>query len=146
MNVWDLIIGRNKTTPRYEIPIDENTFIQSDYKLFNGTTIRCASWAGYFFPKASTPEHEMVDQKLNCESKPCLFKVAEDITQHNNIADEDGDLVEKLVKRLGELKKGYYVNNNEKGYKTLCPSDIEQSDCASWMAVNHYNGFCGPYI
>ncbi len=33
LNMWPLISGINSTSPRVEIPIDDNVLIQGNYKL-----------------------------------------------------------------------------------------------------------------
>ena len=42
------------------------------------------------------------------------------MSENNNIASKNNDLVQKLLKRFDKVKKGCYTNN-EKGSKLLCP-------------------------
>ena len=144
MNMWPMLSGENETSPRYELPIDNYTLIQGNYKLINGTDPGYASWGGPFFPNSTTPQHPIDGTKLKCRASPCLFDVVNDMTEHNDISSKNSDLVEKMGLRLEELKKGYYTNN-EKGSKTLCPSNVNETECACWMALNQYGGFWGPY-
>merc|ERR1712228_37750 len=143
-NVWPMISGLNKTSPRYEIPIDDNVLIQGRYKVINGTNINYASWGGAIFPNASTPQHPIEGTMLHCTRTPCLFDVVADETEHHNIASHNADIVQNMVSRLGELKSGYY-ENNETGNALLCPKDVDEEDCCCWMAVNSYDGYFGPY-
>eukprot|EP01083_Nonionella_stella_P294549 1001266_1 len=143
LNMWDMISGINLTSPRLEVPIDDTAFIQGNYKLINGSTVAEASWTGYFYPNSTTPQHLISAAYLNCTNSPCLFDVVNDMTEHSNIAKENPDIVEKMMKRFAVVKEGYYTNN-EKGFKDLCPSTVNSSDCVCWMSVNTYKGFYGP--
>merc|ERR1712154_373022 len=93
LNVWDLIAGINATSPRYELAIDNNTLMQGKYKLITGTNVNYASWGGPTFPNATTPQHPVAGTELHCTRTPCLFNVEEDMTEHADIAEENGDIV-----------------------------------------------------
>ena len=144
MNMWPMISGENLTSPRYEIYVDNNTLIQGNYKLINDTNINFATWTGYVYPNSSTPLQPVDGVKLDCKSSACLFDVVNDMTEHNNIANDNNDIVDRMLKRLDEVKQGFY-ENNEKGFETLCPSNVSETNCSCWMAFNYYNGFYGPY-
>ena len=80
--------------------IDENTFIQGNYKIINGTNPGYASWGAYFFPNSTTPKHPIDGTELQCTNdKPCLFHVV------------------NLLKRFDQVKKAYYTNNEKKDQK-----------------------------
>ena len=69
---------------------------------------------------------------MDC-TEGCLFDVAEDWTEHENIADRHPEIVTKMANELESLKEGFY-SNDEKG-EDSCPRDIEV-ECACWMAIN----------
>ena len=140
-NIWDLVIGKNGTSPRTEIPIDDHTLIQNEYKLIINTTVDYAGWSGLIFPNSSSVDHPVQTVKLNC-LKGCLFDVVADMTEHENVIGDHEDIADTMNARLVELKEGYF-NNNESGVD-ICPKDVNMS-CACWAAQNKYDGFYGPY-
>eukprot|EP01084_Bolivina_argentea_P160629 279692_1 len=44
LNIWDLIIGINSTSPRTELPINNEALIEGDYKYIVGGSIKYGSW------------------------------------------------------------------------------------------------------
>ena len=141
LNMWPLINGENLTSPRVELPVDENVLIQNNYKYIVNTSVNYASWGGYLYPNSSSPKHPIQGTELNCQDG-CLFDLEQDMTEHVNIIDGNQDIAQKMDARLVELKKGYYTNN-EPGV-TMCPKNISMS-CQCWAAYNLYGGFYGPY-
>eukprot|EP01084_Bolivina_argentea_P254030 426953_1 len=141
LDMWPLVSGKNSTSPRVEVPIDEYVFISGDYKYIVNTSVDYASWGGPVYPNSSSPKHPIEGTKLDCE-KGCLFNIGNDMTEHKDVINENQDIAQKMDKRFNELKKGYY-SNNEPG-KPMCPKNIDMS-CQCWAAMNLYGGFCGPY-
>ena len=141
LNMWPLISGQNLTSPRTEIPIDDNVIISGDYKLILGTH-DYASWSSKVFPNSSSPEHLIQGTMIECGGKGCLFDIVKDMTEHNDISSTNADIVNNLKNRLNEVKKTYY-NNSENGID-ICPSNVTEK-CGCWVAQNVYNGFYGPY-
>ena len=140
-NVWDLVSGLNKSSPRTELPIDDNVLIQGEYKLIVNRTVNYAGWSGLIFPNSTSVKHSVQDVHLNCNDG-CLFNVVNDMTEHQNIIEGNEEIVQQMNQRLVELKKGYY-SNDESGMD-ICPKGINMS-CSCWAAKNKYNGFYGPY-
>lgn len=70
----------------------------------------------------------------NCEAG-CLFNIAEDEAEDNELAAEHPDIVEKMMARLKELNKGNF--NPDRGTPTTLGCDV---------AVEKYGGFYGPFI
>ncbi len=143
LNMWPLISGENTTSPRTEIPVEENVLIQGNYKLITHSE-QHATWPGSIYPNSTTPQHPM-KAKENCaknEMGACLFDVIKDITEHNDISSQNSDIVQKMVARLNELRNGYFYNNVS-GVNS-CPNNINES-CGCWIAYNYWNDYCGPY-
>ena len=138
LNMWPMISGENTTSPRTWIAVDDNTLIDGDYKLINGTSVAYASWTGEFYPN-STSNGSLATTMLNC-TNGCLFNIIEDPTEHINIVEDNMELAQEMNDRLNELKKGYY-SNDEKGI-SYCPKNV--SDCQCWAAINMYGGYWGP--
>ena len=108
LNVWPMISGQNETSPRNEIPISANALIQGQYKYLNGN-VGYASWEGMEFPNSSSPQHPVQGTTMNCD-KGCLFDLQNDMTEHQNIASQNPQIVQTMSQRLNELKKGFYSN------------------------------------
>eukprot|EP01084_Bolivina_argentea_P089087 160827_1 len=142
--MWPMISGMNKTSPRTEIAINANAFIQNEYKLLFGN-IQYASWAGIQYPNTSSMANPVQNATLHCGSKGCLFDVVADMTEHVDIASQNVDVVESMTKRLNELKQEFWQNT--KSGTDSCPKIAQNSskECACWMAENRYNGFWGPW-
>eukprot|EP01083_Nonionella_stella_P026630 73347_1 len=141
LNMWPLISGQNKTSPRTEIPVDEHVLIRHNYKYIFNTSVGYAGWGGPYFPNASSVGHPIQGIMFNC-STGCLFDVENDMTEHHNIINQNEQIGQQMHGRLIELKRGYYTNN-EPG-KPNCPNNITVS-CQCWTALNLYQGFFGPY-
>ena len=143
LNMWDLITGKNTTSPRNELIIDENTLILNEYKLFYDINVTMASWSGVIYPNSSTPQHNIQGTTLNCSKQnPCLFNIYDDPTEHNNIASSNSNIVNDMVNRLITLRNGFY-NNNET-VTPICPNNIT-IPCSCWVSQNKYNYFYGPW-
>jgi len=139
LNMWPLISGSNKTSPRAEIPVDTNTLIQGNYKLLLGT-VPWSSWTGPIYPNSSSPTMN-VDVNLKC-TNGCLFDLVNDPTEHSDIAKANPDLVANMTARLKDLRTGFFTNK-ETG-EDSCPPNIG-TECACYAAVNYYGNFFGPY-
>lgn len=143
LNMWPLISGQNSTSPRVELPISNYTYINGNYKLITNGTFPYAGWTGIQYPNSSSPQHDPDLATLNC-ANGCLFDVANDPTEHDNIAAQNPAIVAYMQQRLNYWVSTYY-NNNEQGVNS-CPQDIAPyTECACWMAMNRYGGFFGPY-
>ena len=140
-NIWPLIMGKNETSPRTEIPINPTTLIQNDYKLLLASSIEYAGWTGPTFPNSSSPQHDLKKVVANCQHG-CLYNLTQDYTEHVDISSSNQDIVNSMRERLKELKSGFY-SNNETGIDS-CPKNVNEP-CACWMAANKYNGYIGPF-
>ena len=142
-NIWPLIAGINETSPRTQLPVDETTLIDNGYKFLIGDAIVQAAWSGPQYPNSSTPDHDIIGPQanLNC-SNGCLFNLMIDMTEHNDIAKDNKDIVERMNNTLNELIKGFYRNNDV--LVESCPKNANMS-CECWMAVNVHDMFLGPY-
>lgn len=139
LNLWPVISGQNETSPRVEIAVSNQTLIQGQWKLMRGS-MPYATWQGPQYPNASTPAHPP-DPAINCGTG-CLFNIAQDLTEHSDVAAENPDIVAAMVARLDYLSKSFF-SNNDTGVN-ICPPGISMP-CACWAALNKWNGFFGPY-
>ena len=138
MNMWPLITGENTTSPRTEIPINGNVLIQNNYKYMVNASFDYASWGNYIFPNSSSPQHPIQGTTMDCKYPGCLFDLDKDMTEHNNIVNENMDIVKKMDERLVELSKGFY-NNKIEGTVSMCPKDINIS--CGWGQSDEYSTY-----
>jgi arylsulfatase B len=141
LNVWPLLSGQNETSPRVELPVSNNTYINGRYKLITNGVFAYAGWTSPQYPNASSAQHDPNTVTLNCQDG-CLFDVEEDPTEHQNLAESNPTVLAYMKERLAYWLTTYY-NNHETGVNS-CPPNITE-ECACWMATNHWDGFFGPY-
>lgn len=148
-DMWPLIRGQVADSPRTELVISSTTFIAGDWKLMRGV-MDFARWQTPIWPDASTPsEAELEKPSLDCR-KPneCLFNVASDMSEFENLAHILPDVVEALNERFDELAEGFYENDRTgldscpKNYRLTVQvgqygnvQDVDLS-CGCWMGLN----------
>lgn len=154
VNVWPLIVGSSDNKKdstertRNEIPLSKHALIVGEYKLIwnDEAQVNRAGWTYPNYPNAHTLPDEIDNQTIDC-STGCLFNVETDPGEHEDIASLDPFRLQQMKKRLQELRKGFF-ENDDRGVDS-CPSGYNDDDkslmCACWMAVNYYGGFLGPY-
>ena len=140
LNVWPLISGQNMTSPRTQIAVSAKALISENLKYLGGN-MSYASWPGSKYPNASSVQSPVKSVHMDC-TKGCLFDVVQDMTEHIDIASEHQEIVEQMAKELEQQKLSFY-SNDEVGVDS-CPKNISM-ECACWMAINHWNGYFGPY-
>merc|ERR1719474_1976687 len=146
--MWPLISGNVEESPRTEVIVSDHGFISGDYKLLIGNH-NYAIWTGSVWPDSSTPpQKDLQFTSLSCvwPHLVCLFNVAEDPSETNNIAKENPELVQSLKDRLDAESRSFYE------MKSLgtdsCPPEFDLKvnvgtgrssnqhlDCGCWMAV-----------
>lgn len=157
IDVWDLIVGENGNTDDFGndaatmtreprgIPLSEDALIVGDYKLLwnKKANISMAGWTYPDYPSKRTRRDEIQNQTVNC-STGCLFNVATDPGEHYNIAPQHPVRVQTMKKRLLDLQKNFF-QNDDRGVDSCPHNDTSSLPCACWMAINYYGGFFGPY-
>ena len=82
-----------------------------------------------------------IDGAHNCSSG-CLFNVATDRGEYDDLAATNSQRVADMTQLLAEESERFFVNR-DKG-SDACPDGIEMS-CGCWMAINKYGGAFGPF-
>jgi len=137
-NVLPLLLGDNATSPRTEIFFTKDCLMKGDWKLLRSKT-SSASWPGPTYPNASTAadNNTLNNYNLDCSGNaPCLFNVAADMTEHNNVAAANPAIVTKMLARLAQLTPSIW-DNKWTGYQKTC---IPKQD-----AYDLHSGFIGPF-
>ena len=140
LNVWPLLTGHVDKSPRQEIPLSYFSLIEGVYKLIWKDAVEESGWTGSAYPNASSRPADMA-ATIKCPDG-CLFNVADDRGEHENLAEQEPLRLKAMKKRLEELRVTFF-ENDDVGLDS-CPPDINMP-CACWMAVNYYGGVFGPY-
>jgi len=126
---------------RNEIPLSHDALIVGNYKLLWSEVVHEAGWSGPSYPNASSTTADVQGASLKC-GFGCLFDIAHDPGEHQDLAGAEQNIVAQMKSRLIELR-GSFFENDDRGIDS-CPAGIDMP-CACWMAVNYYGGFFGPY-
>mmetsp|Transcript_22600 Transcript_22600/g.44013 ORF Transcript_22600/g.44013 Transcript_22600/m.44013 type:complete len:550 (-) Transcript_22600:210-1859(-) len=109
---------------------------QGLWKLIREEEIGMNGWQGVSFPNSTTSRFEFYrDSSCGSDGPGCLFKLDEDPTEHNNLAETKPDVVEVLAKILDEAQTTVFSPSRGK-------LDAELS-CA---AAQKYGGYWGPFV
>ena len=92
-------------------------------------------------PNSTTAAGARIDGAHNCSSG-CLFNVATDRGEHEDLAATNSQRVADMTQLLAEESERFFVNR-DRG-TDACPDGIEMS-CGCWMAINKYGGAFGPF-
>ena len=162
VNIWPIIMGeydkrqeddsKKKTPIRNEIPLSKHALIVGEYKLIwnENEKVHMGGWTYPDYPNSQTTEHEIDNVTVDCTTG-CLFNVAVDPGERDDIANSEPIRVQQMKQRLLELRQGFYENDDRgvdscpEGYQNDGDGDYSSLPCACWMAVNYYGGFFGPY-
>eukprot|EP01120_Amphizonella_sp_Union-15-10_P016086 TRINITY_DN837_c0_g1_i3.p1 TRINITY_DN837_c0_g1~~TRINITY_DN837_c0_g1_i3.p1 ORF type:complete len:141 (+),score=19.99 TRINITY_DN837_c0_g1_i3:52-474(+) len=139
--MWPLISGQTTTSPRTEIPLGTSTadvteingLIYGDYKLLLGPNPQ-AGWTGPQYPNATT--NWLSGQTIaHCGTGGCLYNIKEDPTEHNDIAQQNPAILEKLHQRIAQIKTTLFSPNRGR---------VDPAACEA--ARVRYNGYWGPWL
>eukprot|EP01060_Flectonema_neradi_P015829 TRINITY_DN22473_c0_g1_i1.p1 TRINITY_DN22473_c0_g1~~TRINITY_DN22473_c0_g1_i1.p1 ORF type:complete len:537 (+),score=95.68 TRINITY_DN22473_c0_g1_i1:45-1613(+) len=149
-NMWDLITGKNTTSPRYEwslTPLGESLSRSSDggdaaymsegrYKLIVGK-IRQAGWCGQIHPNTTQPWDSMKDI-LECpylDNKPgCLFDILADPNEHEDLATKMPEKAREIYAKMLAAEKEWFNPNRGK------------ADDPRACAIAQSSGYWQPYL
>jgi len=139
-NLWPLLSGQNKTSPRNEIPIGRTgvpttigALIQGEWKILVGPVDQ-NGWTGPIFPNITT-NWISGNSIAHCGLIGCLFNIYNDPTEHFDVGDANPDIRTKLRNRLAELEKTVFS-------PTRGPVDPAACDAA----LNKYGRYWGPWL
>ena len=149
LDLWPLLSGANSTSPRREVPLEltgaSPALIVGDYKLLLGPQT-LSGWEGPRYPNASSVHSDPNAQTLHC-ADGCLFDVANDPTEQQDLAASKPGILASMKKRLAELLPSAYSNDETGVDVPACKNKPAGMPCACFLALpgNVWNGFFGPY-
>jgi arylsulfatase I/J len=140
LNMWPLLSGETKTSPRTEIELGDSTgghttitgLIQGEWKILVGP-IDQDGWQGPTFPNKTTNWDS--GKSIDHCGKGCLFNIIDHPTEHFDVAEKNPDILTKLQNRLDELTKTVFSPNR---------GPVDPKACET--ALNKYGGFWGPWL
>jgi len=140
LNMWPYLSGDVASSPRTEVALGDpngngiNGLILGDYKILLGPNHQ-AGWTGPVYPNITT-NWISADTVAHCgPNYGCLFNLKEDPTEHNDIADQNPDILTKLRNRLLEIRATVF--DPDRGA-------VDPRACQT--ARTKYNGYWGPWI
>ena len=83
LNMWPMLSGQNRTSPRTVIPLSPG-LISGDYKILVGE-ITQAGWTGPQYPNKTNPRGG-IEPSENCRDTGCLYNIKEDPEERNDLA------------------------------------------------------------
>ena len=157
LNLWPMISGANKTSPRSEIALAVDSalkhskagsaasaLIVGEYKYLEGLQLQTYH-QGPAFPNASSaPYGSLIDPKLwkFCGNgahpllqKPCLFNIFDDPTEQNNLAEAQPEKVKEMRERLNKHRASHFDRDSDKSQTAQCHAQIEAN-----------GNFYGPWV
>ena len=132
LNMWPLISGANKTSPRDEWSItpfaeeygpralhggDASYISEGRYKLIVGN-ISQAGWCGPTHPN-STDTWDSFETVLSCE-KGCLFDVVEDPNEHRDMSSIMPEKVAEILEKMEWAELEWFNPNRGEASEEGC--------------------------
>ena len=133
MNMWPLISGQNSTSPRVDIPANDNTLISGDYKIIVGLADQ-AGWTGPHYPNMTNP-HGGIGAVEYCGDTGCLYNIKQDPEERVNLASQMPDKLKEMRAKLAKYQERRF--NPDRGIPW--PGSCE-------TAIDKYGGYWGPFI
>lgn len=148
-NLWPLISGQTKTSPRKELALgapgnNDKTAVgglisaASDgwYKVVLGT-YKYSGWTGPTYPNMTFKGNmgQITETCKDSVKKGCLYNIRDDPSEHVNLAQQKPAIFNKMIARVAEIQKTAFSPDRGSYSKNACN-----------FALNKYGGFWGPFI
>ena len=143
MNMWDLVSGKNMTSPRMDVVLGIQGrlekdmmngwgLVSGDYKILVGRVTN-AGWTGPQYPNQTNPAGG-IEAVENC-NEGCLFNIKEDPEERNNLNHTMTDKLKEMQMKLKNHFSTFF--NPDRGH-------VDPKACET--AINQYGGFWGPWL
>ena len=137
VNVWPMLSGKNMTSPRQTILVNEKLLVHNQWKYVpHGTTMIESAAGGPVYPNATTDAtNDWIDShNYHCtQPNGCLWNVVKDISETNECSSEYPSIV-KMMKTI-----------MKKEIATIWSTSHTNSLQCKTTAMGTYNGFYGPW-
>ena len=140
LDMWPMLSGRNRTSPRTELPISTHTLTVGDWKIMTSTQ-RYNTWT----PLTGWPaDFECRDRNsskpLRCSTdKPCLFNIRSDPNEREDVAQRNSTVLSRMMASLQSMQATVWHNCDP-------PSVCEQINASTYCENAHtrYGDVYGP--
>ncbi len=141
--MWPYLSGKVFESPRNIIVHDHRMYTDKTqgvirngkYKLIMMNESR-AGWYGQFTPNSSWTKN-MTDIYAGCSAdKPCLFDIENDVTEHNDISNQNPEIVKSMTQLFHTFDNQYHPPKNHPPADTqnYCNSIVANKDfIVSWL-------------
>ena len=133
MNMWPLISGQTKQSPREDVPISIDTLISGDYKILTGWVSQ-AGWTGPQYPNETNP-HGGIPGVQDCGDTGCLYNIMSDPEERENLAERQPDILKQMQEKLAKYQATYFNPDRGRAWPGACQA-----------ALDTYGGFWGPFL
>ena len=140
LDMWPMLSGRNRTSPRTELPISSHTLTVGDWKIMTSTQ-RYNTWTPL---TGWPPDFECRDRNsskpLRCSAdKPCLFNVREDPNERVDLSRRNSTVLRRMMASLRSMQATVWHNCDP-------PSVCEQINASTYCENAHtlYGDVYGP--
>eukprot|EP00929_Paragymnodinium_shiwhaense_P048483 TRINITY_DN24505_c0_g1_i1.p1 TRINITY_DN24505_c0_g1~~TRINITY_DN24505_c0_g1_i1.p1 ORF type:complete len:449 (-),score=76.09 TRINITY_DN24505_c0_g1_i1:212-1558(-) len=136
LNVWPLLSGETKTSPRDEAGflVTAGLFVQGPWKYARGGALMPeAERGGPQYPNMSSIDDPISNHHYHCPTQGCLFNVVEDPSEFHEVSAQHPEIAAAMQKEM------------EKRAKTIWTAPRKEDPKCRETAFNVYGGFYGPW-
>jgi arylsulfatase A-like enzyme len=126
----------------------EGAIQRHGWKLIVGPTEQ-AGWFGWFSPNVTHPINKtspVVTTKA-CYPDPCLYNLNESMTEHDDVAAQNPEVMASLVQRFKDLAKTYHppIKNPKVDLSGYCKAvELNNGFVGPWMRTTDADAIAGP--
>lgn len=129
-----MLSGQNLTSPRESFLVTNDMIVIGEWKyVAGGTKMIEADWGGEHYPNASTVTDPISDHSFKCPQQGCLYNVAKDPYERDEVSAQYPDIVASMTAELGRQAKTIWSQSHK-----------ASPDCQK-AALEIYGGFYGPF-
>eukprot|EP00505_MAST-04D_sp_SCG-Rhode-Island_P000595 Stramenopile-MAST_4_protein_595 len=134
VDVWPLLSGQTKTSPRQHWLVHAGLYISGKWKYAaGGTKMIEANWGGPVYPNATTKTDPIANYSFVCPSQGCLYNIVDDIEERHEVSAQYPEVVERLKKEMAIAEQSIWSANHR--VDPACDK----------AAHDIYGGFYGPW-
>lgn len=129
LDMKDIIFNGTAKSPRTEIPLSSNAFIQGDYKLvLSDWTYKNRPQGYWTFPTWPIDNGRVpANESTGCPEDGCLFNIKKDPQERVELSVTEPELYASMLARMDELKKEKFEKFDDGPY-TDCITQAESVD------------------
>ena len=115
VNVWDLVTGRNATSPRTSVLVTKDLLVTTRWKYaLPHTKMIESEWGGPIYPNASTATDPIDAHAFKCPATGCLFDLENDPHEREEVSAQHPRVVKRLRAELERQAKGIWKTDHKR--------------------------------